>query len=99
MAYFILPVTPSDAETFVVMNQYSDGCNFLHVNALYDICNKLYMDAIVEPYRGFSEYRSFVEMLKRSPLSKKTILIADRGYEAYNNIVHLEQKAGSTSFE
>lgn len=31
-------------------------------------------------------------MLKRSPLSEKVILIADRGYEAYNNLAHLQEK-------
>jgi len=83
---------PDDPDTFTVLNQYSGGGNFLHVDALYDICNKLYMDATIQPYRGHSEVRGFVEMIKRSPLSKKVILIADRGYEAYNNLAHLEQK-------
>lgn len=83
---------PSDKDTFVVLNQYSDGLNFLHVNALYDICNKLYLDATIQAYREFSEFRGLIEMIKRSPLSEKVILIADRGYEAYNNLAHLHEK-------
>lgn len=83
---------PDDSETFAVLNQYSEGLNFLHVNALYDICNKLYLDANVQAYKGFNEIRGFIEMLKNSPLTKKVILIADRGYEAYNNIAHLDEK-------
>ncbi|UYO62753.1 IS4 family transposase [Acetobacterium wieringae] len=83
---------PTDTDTFVILNQYSEGLNFLHVNALYDICNKLYLDATIHAYRGFSECRGFIEMIKRSPLSEKVILIADRGYEAYNNLAHLQEK-------
>ncbi len=83
---------PDDPETFAVLNQYSDGVNFLHVNALYDISNKLYVDASIDPYKRSNENRGLVEMIKRSPLFKKVILIGDRGYEAYNNIAHLEEK-------
>lgn len=83
---------PDDPETFAILNQYSDGCNFLHVNALYDVYNKLYLDATIQPYRRFNEFQAFVEMVKRSPLMEKVILIADRGYESYNNIAHLEEK-------
>ena len=83
---------PHDPDTFVILNQYSDGCNFLHVNALYDICNKLYLDATIQAYKVYNEFRGLIEMVTRSPLIKKVILIADRGYESYNNIAHLEQK-------
>lgn len=31
-------------------------------------------------------------MINRSPLSEKVILIADRGYEAYNNLAHLQER-------
>ena len=83
---------PDVPETFAILNQYSEGLDFLHVKAIYDICNKLYLDANIQAYRGFSEIRGFIEMLRRSPLDKKVILIADRGYEAYNNIAQLEEK-------
>ncbi len=83
---------PDDTDTFVILNQYSDGCNFLHVNALYDICNKLYLDSTIQMYKKLNEFLGLVQMVKRSSLSKKTILIADRGYESYNNIAHLAHK-------
>lgn len=83
---------PDDKDTFVILNQHSDGCNFLQLNALYDICNKLYLDAFIQAYRSMNEFKALVEMVKRSPLGKKVILIADRGYESYNNIAHLQEK-------
>ena len=33
-----------------------------------------------------------MELVDRSELTEPVILIADRGYEAYNNIAHIEQK-------
>lgn len=83
---------PMDKDTFVITNQFSTGRNFLQLNALYDICNKLYLDAVIQGYRSMNEFKALVEMVKRSSLGKKVILIADRGYESYNNIAHLEQK-------
>jgi len=83
---------PDDKDTFVVLNQYSDGCNFLQLNALFDICNKVYLDATIQVYTKLNEFLALVEMVKRSPLKKNTILIADRGFVSYNNIAHLEEK-------
>lgn len=83
---------PDDKDTFTISNQFGVGGNYLQLNALYDICNKLYLDAFIQGYRSMNEFKALVEMVKRSPLGKKVILIADRGYESYNNIVHLERK-------
>ncbi len=50
------------------------------------------MDATIEAYKSYSESRGLVEMMKRSSLLGKVILIADRGYEAYNNLANLEKR-------
>lgn len=39
-----------------------------------------------------NEFKGLVEMITRSPLIGKVILVADRGYESYNNIAHLSNK-------
>jgi len=31
-------------------------------------------------------------MVERSPIQRKTIVIADRGYESYNNFAHIKRK-------
>ena len=64
----------------------------MHVNALYDICNKLYLDASIQTYRKTNEYEGLIQMIRKSPLKKKVILTADRGYESYNNIAYLVNK-------
>lgn len=85
----IIPTNPDDPETYVLSNKNSSGCNLLHINALYDICNKLYLDATIQTYRKMNEFQGLIEMITRSPLVGKVILVADRGYESYNNIAHL----------
>ena len=89
----IIHRNPNDPDTFVTYNEYSEGCNVLNLNALYDICNKLYVDATIQPLKKMNERSALIEMIKRSPLKNKIILVADRGYESYNNIAHLEEKA------
>jgi hypothetical protein len=39
-----------------------------------------------------TEGRALAAMVDRSPLKGKTIVIADRGYESYNNFAHMERK-------
>lgn len=38
------------------------------------------------------ENKALIEMVDRSALSGKVIVIADRGYEAYNNMAHIQEK-------
>ena len=68
------------------------GYNLLHLNALYDLENQLYLDAVIQNGREEHESRALVELVDRSRLKEPVIMIADRGYEAYNNIAHIEQK-------
>lgn len=87
-----IPTNTNDDETYVLSNKKSKGHNLLNVNALYDILNKIYIDVVIQTYRQTNEFLALVEMIKRSCFFKKVILIADRGYESYNNIAHLENK-------
>jgi hypothetical protein len=80
-----------DEHTFVPLNQHTSG-NFININALYDILNRVYLDAIINPIKKNNECHTLAELVQRSPIVKKVILIADRGYESYNNIAHLCEK-------
>lgn len=86
---------PTDTQTYrrhnsVELNQ--KGYNQLHLNALYDLQNRIYLDALIQPGRHPDEAGALIEMIKRSQLHDKTILIADRGYECYNIFAHAQQK-------
>jgi hypothetical protein len=82
---------PDDPETY--LHPHSEkGFNLLHLNALYDLCNKLYVDAIIQPGKKRNEYRALNDMVDRSSIQEKVIVIANRGYESYNVFAHIEQK-------
>jgi hypothetical protein len=83
---------PADADTYFQTQPDTKGYNLLHLNAAYDLCNRLYVDAIVQPRRLCNEGKALADMVDRSPIKGKTIVVADRGYESYNNFAHLERK-------
>ncbi|MFM9282476.1 IS4 family transposase [Paenibacillus jiagnxiensis] len=83
---------PTDTDTYFQSQPNTKGFNLLHLNAAYDLCNRLYVDAIVQPRRLCNEGRALAAMVDRSPIKGKTIAIADRGFESYNNFAHLERK-------
>ena len=83
---------PDDLDTYC-HNQHEDKvCNLLHLDALYDLCNGLYLDCIITPNKLKNEYRAFVNMVDRSRINDKAIVLGDRGYESYNNFAHIEKK-------
>jgi hypothetical protein len=83
---------PADKNSFFQSQPNTKGYNLLHLNAAYDLCNRLYVDALVQPRRLSNEGRALATMVDRSPIKSKTIVIADRGYESYNNFAHIERK-------
>lgn len=85
-----IPMNPKDTVNFFQTHPDARGYNLLHLNALYDLCNQLYVDAIIQNGRCANEHAALINMVKRSSLGK-SIVIADRGYESYNNLAHIEQ--------
>jgi hypothetical protein len=83
---------PSDKDTYFQSQPNTKGYNLLHLNAVYDLCNRLYVDALVQPKRQINEGNALAAMVDRSPIQGKTLVIADRGYESYNNFAHLDRK-------
>ena len=68
------------------------GWNLWHLNALYDLQNGIYTDVIVQKEHEKDEKAALCAMVDRSSVSGPVILLADRGYEACNNLAHLERK-------
>jgi len=83
---------PADTDTHFLSQPNTKGYNLLHLNAAYDLCNRLYVDAIIQPRRLCNEGRVLADMVDRSPIKGKTIVVSDRGYESYNNFAHIERK-------
>jgi len=90
-----IPKNPDDAGTYCQTRPDRSGYNLMHLTALFDLRNKLYTDAYVQTFTGLNENEAFMNMVKRSRIDGKTIVIADRLYESYNNFANIEQKGWS----
>lgn len=83
---------PSDIASYVQTPVDIKGYNRLHLNVLYDLLDRTYVDALVQANRQMNERRAVCDMVDRFKSDKKTIFIADRGYENYNLFAHVEKK-------
>ncbi len=83
---------PDDTETYFQNGSKVKGYNRLHLNALYDLQSRMYLDAVIQRGRLENENRAFRDMVDRYEGIPQTIFIADRGYESYNNIAHVNEK-------
>lgn len=86
-----IPRNPK-APSFVCNDSAPQGYNQLHLNPLFDLCNKIFFDAVIQPEPCKDEIGALVEMLKRNNFDSPTLIIADRGYEAYNVLAHCIEK-------
>ena len=87
-----IPTNPKDSDTYYNSNPAGNGHNLLHLNALFDLCNKLYVDSLIQLSRHQNEGKALVDMVDRSRIADNIIIIADRAYECYNNLAHIEKK-------
>ena len=83
-----IPTNPDDHGTHYNSNADSMGYNLLHLNALYDLMDRRYMDAVLQDKRSENEHSALIDMAQN--LKCNAIIVADRGYESYNTIAHLE---------
>lgn len=89
---FCYSAAPSDTASYVQTPDDVKGYNRLHLNALYDLLDRTYVDAIIQGNRQMNEKRAMCDMVDRFKSVKKTIFIADRGYENYNLFAHVEKR-------
>ena len=82
-----IPTNPDDPETFFQGHSGQAPYNLLHLNAMYDLKNHIYTDVTF----GKKEHSAFVKLIDSSDIHK-ALVIADRGYESYNNMAHVQEK-------
>lgn len=82
---------PSDPDSYFPGTNGQKHYSLLHLNALYDLKQKSYVDAIVQKRRKANEQRALCDMVDRSDI-QNAILLADRGYEGYNALAHIQEK-------
>lgn len=87
-----VPTNPNEKASFIDYVQDRKTYNLLHLNALYDLQRNIYVDAIVQPQKNRNEHKAFTDMVDRDSSKIPTIYIADRGYESYNDMAHIQEK-------
>ena len=65
--------------------------NILHLDAIYDLLQCTYQDASLAGDRDANERNVLCQMVDRSSI-QNALMIADRGYESYNVMAHIQQK-------
>jgi hypothetical protein len=87
-----IATAPDNSDTYFKNGPDKSGFNLLHLNAMYDLCNRLYLDSCIQPRKCENEHKALTDMVDRSHINDNVIVIADRGYECYNNFAHIERK-------
>lgn len=86
-----IPRNPSHSDSYFPGTNGQSPYNLLHLDAMYDLLHHTYIDATVTGKHKFDERRSLCTMVDRSQW-KDVLIIADRGYEGYNLMAHIQEK-------
>ncbi len=84
----------NDPDSFYPGKDGHKSYNLLHINAMYNLLQHLYVDAIPQKSRCTDESGALTQMVDRSVIDN-ALLLADRGYESYNNLAHIQEKGWS----
>ena len=86
-----IPTNPTHAESYFPGSNGQAPYNLLHLDAMYDLLQHTYLDADLCGAKAANERKTMCAMVDRSCI-KKALLIADRGYENYNLMAHIQEK-------
>ena len=86
-----IPTDPKHADSYFPGTNGQAPYSLLHLDAVYDLLQHTYMDASVCGRRDWNEKGVLCNMVDRSSIAK-ALIIADRGYESYNLMAHIQEK-------
>lgn len=86
-----IATNPEDKDSYFHGTNGQKGYNLLHLNALYDLSHHIYTDAVLQKRMDRNEHNALQKMVDRSDIPR-ALVIADRGYESYNNLAHIQEK-------
>ena len=86
-----IPTNPDDPDSYFSASNGGSPYNLLHLDAMYDLLQRTYVDASVVGDHKSNERGILCSMVDRS-LLQNVLLIADRGYENYNLMAHIQEK-------
>ena len=86
-----IPANPNDLDSYYPGVNGQKAYNLLHINAMYDLLQHTYTDAVIQKSRNADESGALTGMVDRSSI-EQALLLADRNYESYNNLAHIQEK-------
>lgn len=86
-----IPDNPDDTLTRLPGASNAGPYNSLHLNALYNLQKNVYVEAEIQNGAHKNENLALQHMVDQSEIPV-ALVIADRGYESYNNLAHIQEK-------
>ena len=86
-----IPADPKHTDSYFPGANGQAPYSILHLDAVYDLLQHTYIDAAVCGRRDWNEKGVLCNMVDRSSIVK-ALIIADRGYESYNLMAHIQEK-------
>ena len=86
-----IPTNPNHPDSYFPGVNGQSSYNMLHLDAMYDLLRHTYIDASLVGQRKVNERNTLCSMVDRSSLNN-VLLIADRGYEGFNLMAHIQEK-------
>ena len=86
-----IPTDPKHTESYFPGANGQASYNLLHLDAVYDLLLHTYVDASVCTKREWNEKGVLCNMVDRSDITN-ALIVADRGYESYNLMAHIQEK-------
>ena len=86
-----IAANPNDPDSYYPGANGQKSYNLLHINAMYDLIQHTYTDAVIQKSRNSDESGALTDMVDRSGIDR-ALLLADRNYESYNNLAHIQEK-------
>ena len=86
-----IAANPNDSDSYYPGVNGQQDYNLLHINAMYDLLQHTYTDAVIQKSRNANESGALTDMVDRSNI-ERALLLADRNYESYNNLAHIQEK-------
>lgn len=84
-----VPDNPDDPDAYFP-NPNGRPYNLFHIDAMYDLLRHTYTDVVIKKKRTENERAAFIAMVEKHRSDKVPIIFtADRGYESYNDMVHV----------
>ena len=86
-----IPTNPTHTDSYFPGVNGQASYNMLHLDAMYDLLRHTYVDASLVGQRKVNERNTLCSMVDRSSLNN-VLLIADRGFEGFNLMAHIQEK-------